>query len=151
MADGVLTLIGAPLFAETHARIGTRGRAMHCFHAPTDPVQRMVNALSVSTYIRPHSHPGRPEVCIALTGAAAVICFDAAGNVTERRRIAPGSSLVGVEVPPGVCHTLVALSPMTTIYEVHQGPYDATTHKQLAAWAPAEGTPEGAAWLEAMR
>ena len=113
----------------------------------------MVNALTPGTYIRPHSHTGagRSEVCIALLGAAAVLTFDEAGEVLERCVIRPGSALVGVEIPPGVVHTLIALEPVTTLYEVHQGPYDAATHKRLAGWAPEEGTAAGAAWLEKMR
>ena len=151
--DPRLRLIGADIIAATHAAIGPRGRAMHCFHAPGDAVQRMVNALSLHTYIQPHCHPGpgRSEVCIALTGVAAVLSFDDSGVLQERRVIAPGSALAGVEIPPGVYHSIIALQPQTTLYEIHQGPYDATTHKQLAAWAPAEGTEAGAAWLEAMR
>lgn len=125
---------------------------MLCFHQPGEVVQRMVSALTPGTYIRPHSHgAGRAEVCIALLGAAAVLTFDERGNLRQRRIIRPGSDLVGVEVPPGVVHTLIALEPVTTLYEVHQGPYDAATHKRLADWAPEEGTAEGTAWLEAMR
>ena len=148
-----LRLIGTDVIAATHAAVGSRGRAMHCFHAPGDAVQRMVNALSPRTYIQPHCHPGagRAEVCIALTGAATVLCFADSGALAERRIIAPGSALVGVEIPPGVFHTIIALQPQTTIYEVHQGPNDPVTHKRLACWAPAEGTEAGKAWLEAMR
>ena len=148
-----LRLIGTDVFTAAHAAIGEQGRAMICFHEPEDAVQRMVNALSPTTYIRPHHHTGtgRMEVCIALTGAAEVLIFDDAGELLERRTIRPGSALVGVEIPPGVIHTLIALQPHTTIYEIHQGPYDAATHKQPAPWAPSEGTGAGARWLEAMR
>lgn len=148
-----LRLIGSDVIAATHAVIGPRGRAVHCFHAPGDAVQRMVNALSLHTYIQPHCHTGlgRSEVCIALTGRAAVLCFSADGDLRDRRVIAPGSALLGVEVPPGVYHTIIALQPHTTLYEIHQGPYDAATHKTLASWAPPEESAAGAGWLEAMR
>ena len=151
--DSVLRLIGEAVFEATHQAIGARGRAIHSFHEPEDAVQRMVHAMSPQTYIQPHRHigSGRAEVCIALMGAATVLCFDEDGTLNDRQIIQSGSSLVGVEVPPGIFHTLIALKPQTTLFEIHQGPYCPGTHKQPAPWAPPEGTEAGVAWMEALR
>jgi hypothetical protein len=46
-----------------------------------------------------------------------------------------------VDIRPGVYHTMIALTP-SAVLEIIQGPYQADTHKQFAAWAPREGTPE---------
>jgi cupin fold WbuC family metalloprotein len=148
-----LRLIGTAAIAAARSAIGPRGRAMVCFHEPADAVQRMVNAIEPGSYIQPHRHVGvgRMEVCIALTGAAAVLTFGDDGDLLEQRIIAPGSAVVGVEIPPGTFHSLLALAPGTALYEVHQGPYVAATHRQPAPWAPSEGDPTGVAWLEARR
>jgi hypothetical protein len=45
----------------------------------------------------------------------------------------------------------VALEAGTILYETSLGPYDPDTHKQLAPWAPAEGTARGPEYLATVR
>ena len=53
----------------------------------------------------------------------------------------------GVDLVPGVYHTLVVLEPDTVIYEVKDGPYVASNDKAFAPWAPPEGSPEAPAYM----
>ena len=57
----------------------------------------------------------------------------------------------GVDLVPGVFHTLIAAEPDTVVYEVKTGPYSAANDKAFASFAPAEGTPEASQYLEHLR
>jgi cupin fold WbuC family metalloprotein len=66
--------------------------------------------------------------------------------VTERRVL--GRDAIGIDIAPGVWHSMAVLSPEAVCYEVKPGPYVATNDKDFAPWAPREGEPGAAAYLE---
>ncbi|MGE5517561.1 MAG: WbuC family cupin fold metalloprotein [Bacteroidota bacterium] len=116
-----------------------------------DPVQRVVIALQPGTYVRPHRHADDVwELFAVLDGALAVLIFAEDGTVLRRVELrAHGDRMV--QVAPGAWHTIVALAPDTTAFEIKPGPYRANTDKNFAAWSPAEGEPGAAAmvrWYE---
>ncbi len=122
----------------------------HNFHTgPEDNPHRFLNVLLEGTYVRPHRHldPPKSEAFLVLEGEAALVCFDGWGRVTSRVKIGPASGAIGIDLEPGVFHTVVALSPRAVCYEVKPGPWNPANDKDFAAWAPAEGTPEAAAYL----
>lgn len=143
------------------------GRAAHSsrlrqhlnIHSDHDePCQRLFNALCIDSYIRPHRHSLDPkaECLIAVRGAFALFTFDDLGSIRTIVRVGSesaggGISAVGAEVAAGVWHTAVALVPGTVLFEVKSGPFDPAAAKELAAWAPGEGTPEAAAFLRWLR
>ncbi len=64
------------------------------------------------------------------------------GNEIPRRRGFRSQSplcTLGIDVAPGVWHTLAVLSPHAVCYEVKPGPYSASNDKDFARWAPQEG------------
>src|SRR3954466_9383042 len=65
------------------ARVSPRRRANHCFHAPADRLQRMVNAALSGSYFQPHRHkdPDKLEIFTILTGRVLAITFDDAGGL----------------------------------------------------------------------
>jgi len=138
----------------TTATGARRRRANHNLHPQLDdPIQRLLNAVEPSTYVRPHRHaaPPRWEAFVALTGRAAVLLLDDEGTVTARAEIAPGGPVLVVEIEAGTWHSLVSLVSGTVLLEVKPGPYVPVTDKDFAAWAPAEGAPGAAGlvtWLE---
>jgi cupin fold WbuC family metalloprotein len=73
--------------------------------------------------------------------------FDDDGNVTSAV-VLGGSSRLGVDIPAGVWHTLVALTPFAVVFEVKAGPYLAAQGKDFPAWAPRDGDPEVSGYLE---
>lgn len=128
-----------------------RRRCNHNLHPQlSDPVQRFLNALEPDSYVRPHRHtdPERWELFLILRGRAAVLIFDAAGQVKERLQLTAGGEVMGVEIDAGRWHTLVALEPATVLFEVKQGPYAPHSDKDFAVWAPAEGHPQTNGFLE---
>jgi hypothetical protein len=63
--------------------------------------------------------------------------------------LAQATGCLGMEIPPGTWHSLVALSD-TVIYEVKGQPaggYVQDSDKDFAPWSPAEGAPEAAAYV----
>lgn len=134
------------------ARVSPRRRANHCFHAPGDRLQRMVNAALRGSYFQPHRHkdPDKLEIFTILAGRVLAITFDDAGNVEEAALLSadPGERAQGaatqVEIPPGAWHALAVLSPEAVLYEVIDGHFDPRTHKRFAPWAPAEADTDAA-------
>jgi hypothetical protein len=57
---------------------------------------------------------------------------------------------MGIDLAPGVWHTLSPVSAYAVCYEVKPGPYSAANDKDFAPWAPREGDPGAAAYLETL-
>lgn len=138
--------------ALTLAEGSARRRAIVRYHEHAESVQRMLNALQPDSYVRPHRHqdPDKVEVFVALAGRALVLRFDDGGRVTAFVVIDAVGPVRGVEIPARTWHSVVALRPGTVLYEVIEGAFSPETHKSYAPWAPAEGTPEAAAFQEAL-
>src|SRR5580698_5539073 len=96
------------------ATASPRLRMNYNFHSgPADNPHRFLNVLLRDTYIRPHRHldPPKSEAFIVLEGIAEVIPFHEPGSVTARHRPgaeSPESRLWGIDIPPGVWHTVLA-------------------------------------------
>jgi cupin fold WbuC family metalloprotein len=81
-----------------------------------------------------------------------LLIFDDAGEVNfERSRVlSADSGCLGMDIPPGVWHSLVTLED-AVIYEVKGQPaggYVSERDKDFAAWSPPEGSLEAAAYLQ---
>ena len=115
--------------------------------------QRLFNAIEPGSYIRPHRHATEPreELLIAIRGSMALITFDDQGSVTGVLRFGSqnhGSNLAaGAEVASSTWHTVVALEPGCVLLEVKAGPFDSNQPKDLAPWAPEEGSDAAADYL----
>lgn len=130
-----------------------RARAIVRYHAHSDLLQRMLNALRRDTYVPVHRHvdPDKVEVFLALEGQCAVCRFDDSGALQEAVVISGEGPMRGVEIPAGTWHTVVCLSETALLYEIIEGPYTVTNHKRQAPFSPDEGTEAAGAWLQALR
>lgn len=140
------------------AEASTRLRQHRNIHKEyADPCQRLFNAIGIGSYIRPHRHLLDPKVedLFAVKGMFALVVFDDAGNPsnvvkfgTERfgDDIAPG-----VELSPGTWHTVVALTEAAVLLELKGGPFNPNAAKELASWAPEEGTPQALDYMKALQ
>ena len=111
-----------------------------------EPCQRLFNAIEPGSYIRPHRHKSDPrdEMLVAIRGLMALITFDDEGQVesavhfgTERFG---GEICTAVEIPSAVWHTVIALQTGCVLLEVKAGPFDPRQPKDLALWAPEDGS-----------
>ena len=106
-----------------------------------DGSQRMLNALMPDTVVPVHRHQTTPETVVCLMGEVEEVFYepveeferDEAGDTLRRcslrevarQRLAPlsaDSTACGIQVPAGVWHTLVALTP-SVIIEFKDGKY----------------------------
>jgi cupin fold WbuC family metalloprotein len=135
------------------ARQSPRGRRNHNFHAyDAAPANRLLNAVEPGSYIAPHRHldPDKDETFVVLRGSFGVVLFDDAGRVTDARVLRAGGETLGVTIPAGTYHTLVALEPGSVIFEAKAGPYRPLAAEERASWAPGEGDPGAADYLKGL-
>lgn len=129
------------------AKQSPRRRKNRNYHrADADPCHRLLNAIEPGSYILPHRHldPNKDEAMIVLRGALGVVYFDEAGQVAGTAVLKPGGEAVGVNIPHGTYHSVLALESGTVFFEAKSGPYLPFTEGEKAPWAPAEGS-EGVA------
>ena len=134
----------------SQAKTSPRRRRNHNFHASeSDTCNRLLNAIEPDSYIQPHCHNDatKDETLVAVRGRLGVIFFDERGAVTATAVLAPADESVGVNIPHGMYHTLVALDPGSVFFEAKAGPYVPLTSREKAPWAPAEGEPRASSYL----
>jgi len=153
-----VSLISDALFdsIEALARGSPRRRMNHNFHSgPDDNPHRFLNILLLGTYIRPHRHanPPKSESFVVLEGAVDVILFDDVGTITARYPLGSESSqgrVWGIDLPPGVWHTILPRTERAVCFEVKPGPWQHSTDKEFALWAPTEDDPSAGAYAKAL-
>ena len=151
MPDARIQVIDTDLFRELveRARNSPRRRTNHNVHGSMEEnPHRFLNVMLRGTYITPHRHldPPKPEGFLILSGKVVLFLFDDSGKVSGTYIL--GGDRPGIDIPAGVWHTMAVLSPEAVCYEVKPGPYSAANDKDFAPWAPREGDPAAAAYLE---
>ena len=133
------------------ARRSPRGRLNLNLHPRLeDPIQRLLNAGSPGSYIRPHRHrPAVWELVMTLRGHIDALVFDDAGRITNRVPLRPGGEGI-IQNQGGVWHSFVFVENDSVAFELKPGPYDASLDKEFAPWAPREDAPEAAAFMRWM-
>jgi cupin fold WbuC family metalloprotein len=132
------------------ARESPRLRMNHNFHRDAaDNPHRFLNALVKGTYSVPHRHlaPPKAETFVALRGEVAVFLFEDDGRVAASH-VLGRDGLLGIDIAPGVWHSVAAVSDIAICFEVKPGPYEASNDKEFAPFAPPEGDAAAAAYLE---
>lgn len=155
-----ITLIDRALLdaVSAEARVHPRLRRNRNFHPRDDaPGQRLLNAIEPGSYVAPHRHldPHKDETMLVLRGRLGLVIFDDRGTVRQTVLLArddrvPGSAQ-GVDIPHGCWHTVLALDSATVFFEAKAGPYVPLTIDERAQWAPPEGDPAAAVYLEKLR
>jgi len=142
----------------TAAKGSARLRMNDNLHAMDDPIHRLLNATEPGTYVQPHRHgsratPGtaRTETLCVLAGRGAIVTFGDDGEILEEIVLGPGEECLVAEIPGSTWHTLIALDSGTVWFEVKQGPYAPLPPADIAAWAPAPGSPDATPYLERLR
>ena len=136
---------------DQRAAASPRLRANLNLHSGDDALlHRFIICMRRGSYVRPHRHLAahKLEMATVVAGEFEWLFFNEAGQVTQRIRVAATGPVFALEVPPGVWHGVLPLTESGSFLEVKQGPYDAASDKEFAPWAPAEGAPEAAAYLD---
>jgi cupin fold WbuC family metalloprotein len=127
-----------------------RKRINYNYHQLEDPVQRFLNVIHPGSYIVPHKHenPDKTETFIVLRGRLKFFIFNDEGNITDSFYLSPEHGKIGIDIAPKVWHTFIVPEDDTIIFEIKPGPYNKETDKNFASFAPAEDSPEAAAYLK---
>jgi len=146
-----IQLLDSALFSSLveRARSSPRLRVNHNFHGSMEEnPHRFLNVMLRGTYIAPHRHldPPKAESFLVLEGEMAFFTFDDAGRIASTHAL--GRDVMGVDIAPGVWHTMTPLTPHAICFEVKPGPYSASNDKEFAPWAPREGDAAVKAYLE---
>ena len=152
----MITVIDQALLAEVsaEAKQAPRRRRNRNFHPADDyPGHRLLNAIEPDSYVMPHRHldPAKDESIVCLRGRLGVVVFAPSGQVDRNIALSPAGENVGVDIPHGVYHSVLALESGTVFFEAKAGPYVPLAAEEKAAWAPAEGEAGVAAYLEGLR
>ncbi|EMJ89314.1 WbuC family cupin fold metalloprotein [Leptospira meyeri] len=128
----------------TKAQNAERKRTNFNFHEQQEVYQRFLNVLSKDTYIPPHRHLSdpKPETFIILEGEIGFLIFDEDGEVKESHKLTANGPKRGIDLQPGVWHSLVCLSETAVCFEGKSGPYDPTVDKEFHPKYPLEGNPK---------
>jgi cupin fold WbuC family metalloprotein len=153
MLDSSVQVIDSALFLSLleRARQSPRRRINHNFHSTMeDNPHRFLNVMIRGTYIAPHRHrdPPKSESFLVLEGQLAFFTFDDDGQIASTQIL--GRDAFGVDIRPGVWHTIAVLSEHVVCFEVKPGPYSAANDKDFASWAPREGDPGANAYLDGL-
>lgn len=127
----------------TKAKQAERKRTNHNFHEQKEVYQRFLNVLSKNTYISPHRHLSdpKPETFVVLEGEIGFLIFSEDGKIQETHKLSSNGPKRGIDLQPGVWHSLVCLSDVAVCFEGKSGPYDPTVDKEFHPSYPLEGDP----------
>ena len=147
LGQATLTTLSGEAVASSRLR-----KNLNC-HADNEArCHRLLNALEPGTYVPPHCHldPHKEETLVVIKGRFGVLIFDAVGVVQESIVLSPDAEHFGITIPVGVFHSMVALAPGSVFFEAKAGPYVPVAAGEKAPWAPTEGEPGCAAYLQKM-
>jgi len=126
-----------------------RRRHPKILHKTGDYNNKVLNFLLQGTYMQPHKHVGREKIekMTLLEGSFELIYFDDLGEIINREFLSVGN-LEYIEVPSNTWHTYVMKEAKVLVYETMEGVYNPKTWKNMAEWAPTEGSPKAKLYLE---
>jgi cupin fold WbuC family metalloprotein len=139
-----MTWIDRPLLdaVTAEATRSPRLRKNRNFHGSNeDRCHRLLNAVEPGSYVRPHRHadPEKGESILVLAGRLGIVLYGEDGRIERAVVAGPAEETIGVDLPAGTFHTLVALDPGTVFFEAKGGPWAPLTPEEKAPWAPDEG------------
>jgi cupin fold WbuC family metalloprotein len=151
-----LTLIDGNLLdsLSAAAKVSPRKRMNRNFHPHNEfPGHRLLIAIEPDSYVPPHRHldQNKAETLIVLRGRIGLVVFDDAGSATQCVVLQPVDAALGVDIPHGIYHTIVALEENTVFMEAKAGPYVPVSDAERAPWAPTEADSAVPTYLEDLR
>jgi len=141
----------------TIALSSQRKRQHYNFHKSYDEkCQKLINAISVDSYIRPHRHLNDPknEFLYALSGLFAILIFNDDGVIESLDFLCSDDLFdynIAVEIAPQSWHTVIALKDNSALLEVKDGPFKPEYAKEFADWAPAESSLESIKYFNELK
>jgi cupin fold WbuC family metalloprotein len=134
------------------AECSERKRVPKIMHKKGDYFNSVFNFMLEDSYMHPHLHPSKEKIekMYLIEGSFCLIIFDDHGNIIEKT-ILKEDVRDYIAVPAYTWHTYVMLSERVIVYETMEGKYEPDTWKEMADWAPLEGSPDAISYLEYLK
>lgn len=100
-------------------------------NTPADQSQRMLNALEPGTVMPIHRHRNTSETAVVLRGKVKWLYYNDKGEITDTFVVAPGTDLVGINVPIDQWHSLECLESGSVILATKDGPWEAMKEEDM--------------------
>ena len=100
-------------------------------NTPDDQSQRMLNALEPRTVMPIHRHRNTSETAVVLRGKVKWLYYNDKGEITDTFVVAPGTDLVGINVPQGQWHSLECLESGSVILATKDGVWEAMKEEDM--------------------
>ena len=100
-------------------------------NSPTDPSQRMLNALEPGTVMPIHRHQNTSETVVVLRGKVKWLYYNDKGELTDTILVEAGGDICGLSVPKGQWHSLECLESGSVILETKDGPWEALKEEDI--------------------
>ena len=100
-------------------------------NTPSDPSQRMLNALEPGTVMPIHRHRNTSETVVVLRGKVKWQYYNVQGEITDTFIVAPNSDLIGLSVPKDQWHSLECLESSTVILETKDGLWEPLSSEEV--------------------
>jgi cupin fold WbuC family metalloprotein len=100
-------------------------------NTPDDQSQRMLNALEPGTVMPIHRHRNTSETAVVLRGKVKWLYYNDKGEITDTFVVAPGTDLVGINVPIGQWHSLECLESDSVILATKDGVWEAMKEEDM--------------------
>jgi cupin fold WbuC family metalloprotein len=101
-------------------------------------------AFGRGTYVQPHRHPEQWEMIVPMRGTLALLTFSDGGEIVTRTEI---TANVMLQVPTGVLHTIITVTPLALMLEIKPGPFRPAEFFNLFPSEGTPSTPRAVAWL----
>ncbi|MBZ0105551.1 MAG: WbuC family cupin fold metalloprotein [Sulfuricella denitrificans] len=139
--------------AEAGAAAARRRKNYNFHDKDADACHRLLNAVEPDSYIPPHCHldASKDETILVLRGRIGMVIFNPDGEITSTSVLEAGGNRLGINIPHGQFHTLVALEPGSVFFEAKAGPFKPLQMEEKATWAPAEGEPGADEYLNKLK
>lgn len=139
--------------ADTAATAPRRRRNYNFHRDNADACHRLLNAMEPDSYIPPHCHlaASKDETILALKGKFGLVLFGQGGDIASTVVLQAGGEVLGINIPHGQFHSLVALENGSVFFESKAGPYLPLMQEEKATWAPAEDMPEAVDYLNKLK
>ena len=99
---------------------------------PSDPCQRMLNAIEPGSEMPIHRHKHTSETVVCLRGCLVEEFFDELERIcTERIELSPNGPVVAVNVPAGQWHRVWAKEPGTVLLETKNGVWEPLAEEDI--------------------
>ena len=126
--EGPITTIGTEdidMLRKAVSQVAKRRVRINVHPSTDDLLHEMIIAITPSSYIHPHKHPGKSEAFHIIEGEVDVVVFDDSGEITRVISLAArgGRHPFYYRLSTAYFHSLIVRSDLLVMHEITNGPF----------------------------